>query len=82
MKQDEAVITSFVERLAKQIQALLSEDSVNAVLEQARTALRDGFTDFELVGRSELDGHLASLEQLTQTIKELEHRIAQLEASR
>ena len=82
MKQDEAVITSFVERLAKQIQALLSEDSVNAVLEQARTALRDGFADFELVGRSELDGHLASLEQLTQTIKELEHRIAQLEASR
>ena len=81
MKRDEAVITSFVERLAKQIQALLPEDSVNTVLEQARTALRDGFADFELVGRSELDSHLASLEQLTQTIKELERRIAQLEAS-
>ena len=82
MKHDEAVISSFMERLAKQIQALLPEDSVNTVLEQARTALRDGFADFELVGRSELDGHLASLQHLTQTIKELERRIARLEASR
>ncbi len=79
---DEAVITSFVERLAQQIQTLFPEDTVNTVLEQAKSALRQGFAEFELVERHELDGHLAALEQLTQTIRDLEQRIAELEASR
>ena len=76
---DEAVITSFLERLQQQIQALLPEDSVDTVLEQARSALRQGFAEFELVGRHELDGHLAALEQLTQIVRDLERRIAKLE---
>lgn len=79
-RNDEDVITSFMERLRQQIQALLPEDSVNSVLEQARSALAQGFAEFELVPRRELDAHLAALQQLTQTIKDLEQRIAELEA--
>jgi len=81
-RNDDAVITSFMERLRQQIEALLPEDSVNSVLEQARSALAQGFAEFELVPRHELDAHLAALQQLTQTIKDLEQRIAELEAGR
>jgi BMFP domain-containing protein YqiC len=84
--KDEAVITSFVERLQEQLQAFLPEglpeESINAVLEQARSALRQGFAEFELVPRHELDGHLQALQQLTQTVKDLERRIAELESGR
>ncbi|MDH3642074.1 MAG: accessory factor UbiK family protein [Gammaproteobacteria bacterium] len=76
---DDAVMTTFLERLQQQIQALVPEDSVAAVLEQARSVLRQGFAEFELVPRHELDGHLAALEGLNQTIKALEQRIARLE---
>jgi BMFP domain-containing protein YqiC len=79
-RTDDAVIGSFMERLLEQIEALLPEDSVNSVLEQARAALRQGFAEFDLVPRHELDGHLAALGQLTETIKDLEARIARLEA--
>jgi len=80
--RDEAVITSFLERLQEQLTALLPADSVNTVLEQARTALKRGYAEFELVPRHELEGHFAALRQLTQTIKDLERRIAKLEAER
>lgn len=80
--KDEAVITSFMERLQEQLAALLPADSVSTVLEQAREALKQGYAEFELVPRHELDGHVAALRQLTETIKELEQRIARLEAER
>jgi BMFP domain-containing protein YqiC len=77
---DDTVIATFIERLRQQIQAVLPEDSVNKVLGQAKTTLSQGFAEFELVARLELDGHLAALEQLTGTVKDLEARIAELEA--
>ena len=84
--REDAAITSFLEqlqeRLQEQIQALLPEEAVNSVLEQTRAALSQGFAEFQLVPRHELDGHLAALEQLTRTIKDLEARIADLEAGR
>jgi BMFP domain-containing protein YqiC len=78
----ETVITSLMERLREQIEMLLPEDSVNSVLQQAGSTLRQGFAEFELVPRRELDGHLAALKQLTDTIKDLEQRIAELESAR
>ena len=78
-RQDDSVITSFMERLRQQIEALLPEETVDTVLEQARSVLRMGLNEFELVGRHELDGHLAALEQLTQIVRDLERRIAKLE---
>ena len=78
----ETVITSLMERLREQIEMLLPEDSVNSVLQQARSTLRQGFAEFELVPRRELDGHLKALKQLTDTIKDLEQRIAELETAR
>jgi BMFP domain-containing protein YqiC len=79
---DEGVITSFMARLRQQIEAVIPEDTVDVVMGKARAALKEGFADFELVGRHELDAHLAALQQLTQTIKELEQRIARLESDR
>ena len=78
----ETVITSLMERLREQIEMLLPEDSVNSVLQQARSTLRQGFAEFEQVPHRELDGHLAALKQLTDTIKDLEQRIAELETAR
>jgi BMFP domain-containing protein YqiC len=78
-QSDDTMISAFLERLRQQIDMVLPEDSVNTVLAQARSALRQGFAEFELVGRHELDAHLAALKQLTATVKDLEQRIAELE---
>lgn len=75
----EALITDFVERLQQQIDQLLPRQSVDAVLEQARRTLRQGFAEFDLVPRRELAAHLAILEELRRTVEDLEHRIRELE---
>jgi BMFP domain-containing protein YqiC len=75
----EALITDFIERLQKQIGELIPRQSVDAVLEQARRTLRQGFADFDLVPRRELEAQLAALEALRRTVEDLERRVRELE---
>jgi BMFP domain-containing protein YqiC len=75
----EALISDFIERLQQQIGDLLPRRSVDAVVEQARRTLRQGFVEFDLVPRPELDAHLAALEDLRRTVEDLERRIRELE---
>jgi BMFP domain-containing protein YqiC len=77
---EEALIGDFVERLQQRIDELLPRQSVDAVLEQARRTLRQGFADFDLVPRRELEAHLVSLEELRRTVEDLERRIRTLES--
>jgi BMFP domain-containing protein YqiC len=78
----EAIVSDFVERLQRQIRDLLPSQSVDAVLDQARRALRQGIGDLELIPRQELEGHLQSLRELRETVRALEQRIRALEAGR
>jgi BMFP domain-containing protein YqiC len=75
----EALISDYVERLQRQIAELIPRQSVDAVLEQARRTLRQGFAEFDLVPRRELDAQLAALETLRRTVEDLERRIRELE---
>jgi BMFP domain-containing protein YqiC len=75
----EALISDYIERLQRQIAELVPRQSVDAVLEQARRALRQGFSEFDLVPRRELDAQLAALETLRRTVEDLERRIRELE---
>ncbi len=75
----EAVISDFMERLQRQISELLPSQSVDAVLDQARRAMRAGFGEFELVSRQELAGHLQAVSALRETVAALEQRIRVLE---
>jgi len=75
----EALISDFVERLQQRLGELLPRQSVDAVLEQAGRTLRQGFADFDLVPRRELEAHLVALEDLRRTVEDLEHRIRELE---
>jgi len=59
---------------------VLPGGSANAVLEQARRALRQGFDDLDLVPRRELEGHITALEDLRRTVEDLERRIRELES--
>ena len=76
----EALVSDFIERLQRQIGELLPAQSVDAVLDQARRALRQGVGDLELVSRQELEGHLLALRQLRDTVLALEQRILALES--
>lgn len=75
----EALISDYIERLQRQIAELVPRQSVDAVLEQARRTLRQGFAEFDLVPRRELDAQLAALETLRRTVEDLERRIRELE---
>jgi BMFP domain-containing protein YqiC len=77
---EEALISDFAERLQQRIDELLPRQSVDAVLEQARRTLRQGFADFDLVPRRELEAHLVALEELRRTVEDLERRIRTLES--
>lgn len=79
MEHPDALISTFLERLQQQIAGLLPRDRVDAVMDQARRTLRQGFAEFDLVPRRELDAHLATLEGLTRTVEALERRIRVLE---
>jgi BMFP domain-containing protein YqiC len=79
VESQDALISTFLERLQQQIAGALPRDRVEAVLDQARRTLRQGFAEFDLVPRRELDTHLASLERLTRTVETLEQRIRTLE---
>lgn len=76
----DALIADFVERLKRQIGELLPPQSVEAVLDQARRALRQGMGEFELVSRHELEGHVAALRALRETVATLEARVRAVEA--
>jgi BMFP domain-containing protein YqiC len=75
----DALINDFLERLQQQVAGLLPRERIDAVLEQARRAMRQGFADFDLVPRRELDAHLATLQRLMNTVEDLERRIRALE---
>jgi BMFP domain-containing protein YqiC len=75
----EAFISDLVERLQRQIGELIPRQSVDAVLEQARRTMRQGFAEFDLVPRRELEAQLAALEVLRRTVEDLERRIRELE---
>ena len=77
----EALISDFIERLQQQIGGLVPGQSVEVVLEQARKTLRQGFSEFDLVPRRELEAHFAAIEQLRRTVEQLERRIRELEGS-
>jgi ubiquinone biosynthesis accessory factor UbiK len=76
----EALISDYIERLQRQITELIPRQSVDAVLEQARRILRQGFAEFDLVPRRELEAQLVTLEILRRTVEDLERRIRELEA--
>jgi len=57
------------------------EGRVRDAMERLRPALNGFLTEFELVPRRELEGYLASVERLRQTVSDLEARIADLEQS-
>jgi BMFP domain-containing protein YqiC len=75
----EAFISDLIERLQRQIGELIPRQSVDAVLEQARRTMRQGFAEFDLVPRRELEAQLAALEALRRTVEDLERRIRELE---
>lgn len=76
----DALIADFLERLKRQIGELLPPQSVEAVLDQARRALRQGMGEFELVSRQELEGHVAALRAVRDTVATLEARVRAVEA--
>lgn len=75
----DALISDFLDRLRRQMADAVPRERVDAVVEQARRALRQGLADFDLVSRRELEGHLQALERLTQAVESLERRIRELE---
>jgi BMFP domain-containing protein YqiC len=75
----DALISDFLDRLRQQMADALPRDRLDAVVDQARHALRQGLADLDLVSRRELDGHLQALERLTRTVEDLERRIRDLE---
>jgi len=75
----EALISDFIERLQQQLADLAPNQTIAAVLDQARHTLRQGFAEFDLVPRRELEAQLAALETLRRTVEDLERRIGQLE---
>lgn len=75
----EALISDFIERLQQQLGEVLPHQSIAAVLEQARRTLRQGFAEFDLIPRRELEAQLAALESLRRTVEDLERRIRALE---
>jgi BMFP domain-containing protein YqiC len=75
----EALISDFIERLQQQLGELVPHQTVAAVLDQARRTLRQGFAEFDLVPRRELEAQLATLESLRRTVADLESRIGELE---
>jgi BMFP domain-containing protein YqiC len=75
----EAFISDLIERLQKQIGELVPRHSVDAVVEQARRTMRQGFAEFDLVPRRELEAQLAALDTLRRTVEDLERRIRELE---
>ncbi|HEY5679898.1 MAG TPA: accessory factor UbiK family protein [Pseudomonadales bacterium] len=77
---NEDVVGTFIERLTEQLASLVPPDSLRLVLDQARSALQRGLAEVDLVPRHELDAHLAALDRLTETTRDLERRVAALEA--
>jgi BMFP domain-containing protein YqiC len=77
---NEDVVGTFIERLTEQLASLVPPDSLRLVLDQARSALQRGLAEVDLVPRHELDAHLAALDRLTETMRDLERRVAALEA--
>jgi BMFP domain-containing protein YqiC len=75
----ESLISDLVERLQRQLGELLPQQSIDAVLEQARRTLRQGLSELDLVPRRELEAQLATLESLRRTVEDLERRIRTLE---
>ncbi|MAT83528.1 MAG: hypothetical protein CMQ43_14725 [Gammaproteobacteria bacterium] len=75
----EALISDVVGRLRQALGGLLPGGSADAVLDQARAALRQALDDVDLVPRRELEGHLDALESLRRTVEDLERRIRELE---
>jgi len=57
------------------------EGLLRDAMDGLRPALNGFLTEFELVPRRELEGYLASVERLRQTVSSLEARIAELEQS-
>ena len=78
--RNDDVVGAFIERLTDQLASLVPPDSLRLVLEQARSALQRGLAEVDLVPRHELDAHLAALDRLTETMRNLERRVAILEA--
>lgn len=75
----ETLISDFLERLQQQIDGFLPRQSVDAVIEQARRALRQGIADLDLVPRRELEAQFRALDELRDTVEALERRIRELE---
>jgi BMFP domain-containing protein YqiC len=75
----EALISDFIERLQQQLDELIPHQTIAAVLDQARRTLRQGFAEFDLVPRRELEAQLAALDSLRRTVEDLERRIGKLE---
>ncbi len=77
----ETLISDFAERLQERLQQLLPSHTMDAVLEQARRTLRQGFAELDLMPRRELDAHLATLEELRRTVEDLVRRVRALEST-
>lgn len=75
----EAFVSGVLERLQQNLASLVPDGAIDAVLEQARQGLRQGFAELDLVPRRELDAHLAVIDELRRDVEDLERRLRLLE---
>lgn len=76
----ETFITQFMERLRQQLGDLLPQARLDAVMDQARRALHQEFSDLDLVPRRELEARFRTLDELQRTVEALEARLRTLES--
>ncbi len=75
----EALVSGVVKRLQQNLGTLVPDGAIDAVLEQARQGLRQGFSELDLVPRRELEAHLSVIDELRRDVEDLERRLRQLE---
>ncbi|TDJ29067.1 MAG: hypothetical protein E2O61_09365 [Gammaproteobacteria bacterium] len=67
------------ETLMARIRDVLGGLTPEPLMERLNASLEGFFEQFQLVSKRELEGHIASIEQLKNTIADLEQRMAKLE---
>lgn len=65
--------------LIARIRDVLGGLTPEPLMEHLTTMLEGFFEQFQLVSKRDLEGHIASIEQLKSTIADLERRMAELE---
>ncbi len=71
--------TRTADTLMARIRDVLGGLTPEPVMERLNAMLEGFFEQFQLVSKRELEGHIASIEELKSTIADLERRMADLE---